>query len=98
MVGLEWQYEWQCCTVSKVLDRALSICQQKTSSIRTRLQSTSPLIRMVPDNTSVSTRGQRVVVVGATGGIGLGVALQFAKTGAEVWIVGRNSKTGICSS
>lgn len=55
-------------------------------------------IRMVPDNSSVSTRGQRVVVVGATAGIGLGIALQFAKTGAEVWIVGRNPKTGKPSS
>ncbi|KZV80083.1 NAD(P)-binding protein, partial [Exidia glandulosa HHB12029] len=49
---------------------------------------------MAPNNANVSTRGQRVVVAGATGGIGLGVALQFAKTGAEVWIVGRNAKTG----
>ncbi|KZV84721.1 NAD(P)-binding protein [Exidia glandulosa HHB12029] len=49
---------------------------------------------MLPDNTNVSTRGQRVVVAGATAGIGFGVALQFAKTGAEVWIVGRNPKKG----
>ncbi|KZW04435.1 hypothetical protein EXIGLDRAFT_758724 [Exidia glandulosa HHB12029] len=49
---------------------------------------------MAPNNTNISIRGQRVVVVGATAGIGLGVALQFAKTGAEVWIVGRNPKSG----
>lgn len=45
-------------------------------------------------NTDVSTVGQRVVVAGATGGIGLGIALQFAKTGAEVWVIGRNPVTG----
>lgn len=49
-------------------------------------------------NANVSTRDQRVVVAGATGGIGLGVALQFATTGAEVWIIGRNATSGECST
>lgn len=52
------------------------------------------LLTMAPNNSGISTRGQRVVVAGASGGIGLGVALAFAKSGAEVWIVGRNPKTG----
>ncbi|EJD45670.1 NAD(P)-binding protein [Auricularia subglabra TFB-10046 SS5] len=48
---------------------------------------------VIESNNKVSLRGQRAVVSGATQGIGLGVALQFAKSGAEVWIVGRNPKS-----
>lgn len=41
-------------------------------------------------NTSISLKGERVVVAGGTQGIGEGVAQRFAKAGAEVCIVGRS--------
>ncbi|KZV90358.1 NAD(P)-binding protein [Exidia glandulosa HHB12029] len=45
-------------------------------------------------NASVNARGSIVVVVGASQGIGRGVAARFAQAGAEVWIVVRNAQRG----
>ncbi|KAF8583669.1 NAD(P)-binding protein [Ramaria rubella] len=45
---------------------------------------------IVKSNASITIPGSRVVVAGGTQGIGAGVAVRFAKAGAEVWIVGRN--------
>ncbi|CAD6886970.1 unnamed protein product [Tilletia controversa] len=41
-------------------------------------------------NKDVNLDEQRAVVAGGTQGIGAGIALRFAKAGAEVWIIGRN--------
>lgn len=45
-------------------------------------------------NASVSAKGDIAVVVGASQGIGLGVARRFARAGADVWIVVRNEQKG----
>ena len=41
-------------------------------------------------NQSVDCSDQRALVAGGTQGIGAGVALRFALSGASVWIIGRN--------
>ncbi|KIS69531.1 uncharacterized protein UMAG_02070 [Mycosarcoma maydis] len=41
-------------------------------------------------NSSVDVTGQRALVAGGTQGIGAGIALRFALSGASVWLVGRN--------
>lgn len=41
-------------------------------------------------NASVDVSGQRALVAGGTQGIGAGIALRFALSGAEVWLIGRN--------
>ncbi|KZV84718.1 NAD(P)-binding protein [Exidia glandulosa HHB12029] len=45
-------------------------------------------------NASVSAKGEVAVIVGATQGIGRGVAVRFARAGAEVWLVVRNEQKG----
>ncbi|KAE8211464.1 hypothetical protein CF327_g4777 [Tilletia walkeri] len=41
-------------------------------------------------NKDVDVKEQRALVAGGTQGIGAGIALRFAKAGAQVWIIGRN--------
>ncbi|SJX62442.1 uncharacterized protein SRS1_13291 [Sporisorium reilianum f. sp. reilianum] len=41
-------------------------------------------------NASVDVAGQRALVSGGTQGIGAGIALRFALSGASVWLIGRN--------
>lgn len=43
-------------------------------------------------NETVSLADQRAIVSGGTQGIGAGIALRLALTGAEVWLVGRSSE------
>lgn len=45
-------------------------------------------------NASVSLKGQVAVVAGASQGIGLGVALRFARASADVWVLVRNEQKG----
>lgn len=48
------------------------------------------LSTLTTKNASVDTTGQRALVSGGTQGIGAGIALRFALSGASVWLVGRN--------
>ncbi|GAC93132.1 short-chain dehydrogenase/reductase [Pseudozyma hubeiensis SY62] len=41
-------------------------------------------------NASVDVSGQRALVAGGTQGIGAGIALRFALSGASVWLIGRS--------
>ncbi|KAJ9480170.1 Short-chain dehydrogenase/reductase [Pseudozyma hubeiensis] len=41
-------------------------------------------------NASVDVTGQRALVAGGTQGIGAGIALRFALSGASVWLIGRS--------
>ncbi|CDU26113.1 uncharacterized protein SPSC_06280 [Sporisorium scitamineum] len=41
-------------------------------------------------NASADVTGQRALISGGTQGIGAGIALRFALSGASVWLVGRN--------
>jgi len=43
-------------------------------------------------NANISLADQRAVISGGTQGIGAGIALRLALTGAEVWLVGRSSE------
>lgn len=45
-------------------------------------------------NASVDVSGQRALVSGGTQGIGAGIALRFALSGASVWLIGRNEAKG----
>ncbi|KZV84719.1 NAD(P)-binding protein [Exidia glandulosa HHB12029] len=45
-------------------------------------------------NASVSARGEIAVIVGGTQGIGRGIAVRFARAGAEIWLVVRNEQRG----
>ncbi|EST04697.1 Short-chain dehydrogenase/reductase SDR [Kalmanozyma brasiliensis GHG001] len=48
------------------------------------------LSTLTSKNASVDTTGQRALISGGTQGIGAGIALRFALSGASVWLVGRN--------
>ncbi|KAN0063184.1 hypothetical protein ACQY0O_004348 [Thecaphora frezii] len=48
--------------------------------------------QLATDNQSVDCFDQRALIAGGTQGIGAGVALRFALSGASVWIVGRNEQ------
>lgn len=43
-------------------------------------------------NASVDVTGQRALISGGTQGIGAGIALRFALSGASVWLIGRNEQ------
>ncbi|KAL9940749.1 hypothetical protein V8E36_000237 [Tilletia maclaganii] len=43
-------------------------------------------------NQDISVEQQRALVSGGTQGIGAGIALRFARAGAQVWIIGRNEQ------
>ncbi|CAO1625317.1 unnamed protein product [Parajaminaea phylloscopi] len=45
---------------------------------------------LAKENDSVNCSGERALVSGGTQGIGAGIALRFALSGASVWIIGRS--------
>src|SRR3954469_13669358 len=54
-----------------------------------RFEATRGGIAMAQDRAPYSLRGQKVVIVGGTSGMGLGAARAAAEAGAEVVIAGR---------
>ncbi|TKY87833.1 hypothetical protein EX895_003414 [Sporisorium graminicola] len=48
------------------------------------------LSELAKKNEAVDVTGQRALIAGGTQGIGAGIALRFALSGASVWLIGRN--------